>query len=48
MSRQMRGNISTKMIEQFLNGPESPLKLQQEIDKIEENACAQRNTTSIY
>ena len=36
------------MIEQFLNGPESPLKLEQEINKIEENICSERNTTSIY
>ena len=34
IGRQMRNNINPEMIEQFINGPESPLKLDQEIEKI--------------
>lgn len=45
--QQMRNNINTQMIEQFINGPESPLKIQQEIEKITETVCKSENTTGI-
>jgi hypothetical protein len=33
------------MIEQFINGPESPLKIREEIEKITESVCKAENTT---
>lgn len=34
ISKQMRGNINSLMIQQFLDGPESPLKIKVEFEKI--------------
>ena len=39
IARQMRGNINTQMIEQFINGPESPLKIKAEIESITDRIC---------
>lgn len=43
----MRNNINTQMIEQFINGPESPLKIQHEIEIITESICKAENTTGM-
>lgn len=36
ITRQTRNNINSQMIEQFINGPESPFKIKEEIEKITE------------
>jgi hypothetical protein len=45
ISRQMRGNINNQMIQQFLDGPESPLKISTEFERIQEQVCAEEKTT---
>jgi hypothetical protein len=42
---QQTRNNNPEVIEQFISGPESPLKLQEEIDRITELACTQIGTT---
>ena len=44
----MRNNINAQMIEQFINGPESPLKIQHEIEKITESICKAENTSGMF
>ena len=39
IARQTRNNINAQMIEMFLNGPESPIKIPAEYEKITENVC---------
>lgn len=39
LARQTRNNINAQMIEQFINGPESPFKIKEEVEKIVENVC---------
>ena len=41
IAQQTRNNINSQVIEQFINGPESPFKLKDEIEKITEEACQQ-------
>jgi hypothetical protein len=40
IAQQMRNNINPKMVEELLNGPDSPLKINQEIEHITEEVCA--------
>lgn len=46
ISRQMRGNINSQMIGQFLDGPESPLKIKEEIENLTENILKDQNSSS--
>lgn len=41
IAQQTRNNINSQVIEQFINGPESPFKLKDEIERITEEACQQ-------
>ena len=41
IAQQTRNNINAQVIEQFINGPESPLRLREEIERITEEACQQ-------
>ena len=41
IAQQTRNNINSQVIEQFINGPESPFKLKEEIERITEEACQQ-------
>ena len=34
IAQQMRGNVNTAIIEQYLKGPESPIKLEEESMRI--------------
>ena len=41
IAQQTRNSINSQLIEQFINGPESPFKLKDEIERITEDACQQ-------
>lgn len=45
LARQTRNNINAQMIEQFINGPESPFKIKEEVEKIVEKVCNEENVS---
>ena len=45
IAQQTRGNLNPQIIEQFINGPESPFKMREEIEKITEAVCRNEGTT---
>lgn len=47
IAQQTRNNINPQMIEQFIQGPQSPLKLNDEVERITEEACTAVGTTRI-
>jgi hypothetical protein len=46
--QQMRGNINTQAIEQFLNGPECPFKYSEETERVLNKVCEENNVTGIH
>ena len=45
IAQQTRNNVNSQIIEQFINGPESPIKIKEEIEKITESVCVGEKTT---
>ena len=45
IAQQTRNSVNAQIIEQFINGPESPIRIKDEIEKITERVCAQEKTT---
>lgn len=43
--QQMRNNVNTSMVEQFIKGPESPVNLDQENERILREVCESNETT---
>ena len=45
IAQQMRNNVNTTMLEQFIKGPESPVNLDQEHERILREVCESNETT---